>query len=172
MVRQVDSSLLDEWERLKNPNWVTREFLDATMKAPSETEPADITRNRKTFTILVRNEVFRFLRGLAGEDYETVLSIIEPLQEHENAAWTIDKIKQIMEDYYSSDHSRICTDTKARSPKHTLITPDPDGRIWQVQQIITDPDEHNDWSIDLSIHLEASRNASRPILKLLKIGSV
>ena len=59
MIRRVDSSLIDEWERLRNPDPVAAE-------APAADEPADITANRRAFGVLVRNEMFRLVTELAA----------------------------------------------------------------------------------------------------------
>lgn len=53
-VRQVDSSLLDEWEQLANPEVMTAE--EAQEKA-DEVKP--VTLNSRAFRVLVRNAMFR-----------------------------------------------------------------------------------------------------------------
>src|SRR5262249_55436857 len=49
LVRQVDSSLLDEWERLRNP---TEEVVTVPDGPPA------VTRNLRAFRVLVRNALF------------------------------------------------------------------------------------------------------------------
>ena len=62
LVRQVDSSLLDEWEQLANP--------DEPVPADGEIEaaPPAVTANPRAFRVLVRNALFRRveLAALAG----------------------------------------------------------------------------------------------------------
>lgn len=58
MIRRVDSSLIDEWERLRNPDPVTAEVGTVD-------EPHDITANQRAFAVLVRNEMFRLVTELA-----------------------------------------------------------------------------------------------------------
>jgi hypothetical protein len=53
LVRQVDSSLLDEWEALRHPD----EEGPVSKRPPSE--PPAVTRNERAFRVLVRNELFR-----------------------------------------------------------------------------------------------------------------
>ncbi len=57
MIRRVDSSLIDEWERLRNP---ADSPIEEAVVAPTE-----ITANRRAFTVLVRSELFRILTDLA-----------------------------------------------------------------------------------------------------------
>lgn len=161
LVRQVDSSLLDEWERLKNPNWVKTEVSEDA--ASEKRAPTDIVSNHKAFTVMVRNDIFRLIRALATRDYETALSMINT----EN--WTTEKLEKILEPYYV-DHSRICTDAKARNPKNATISEQ--DQCWQVQQTLVDPEEHNDWILDLSIDLERSRQTGAPVMVLNDIRSI
>src|SRR5580658_7716272 len=51
LIRQVDSSLIDEWEKLSHPD-----DLDS---APVRAEPKGVTRNTRAFRVLVRNSLFR-----------------------------------------------------------------------------------------------------------------
>ncbi len=148
----------------------------------------DVTRNRKAFTILVRNEIFRFVKSLAAKDYEAVLAILEgvpesvpesgpdsesnsePNSEIEEPQWTLDRLADCMQDYYDSEHLKMRTDTEARSAKFTLIEYREQEQQWEIQQILVDPDGHNDWAIDFSLNIEHSRHISKPALKLVKIG--
>ncbi|HEY7514770.1 MAG TPA: DUF3516 domain-containing protein, partial [Vicinamibacteria bacterium] len=63
MLRQVDSSLLEEWERMQNPDYVPRGTALPEMRPPPPEEPPDVTRDTKTFTAAVRTRVFAFLRA-------------------------------------------------------------------------------------------------------------
>ena len=57
MIRRVDSSLIDEWERLRDPDIVEVE--------PTQPDDFDITANERAFSVLVRNELFRTVTSLA-----------------------------------------------------------------------------------------------------------
>jgi hypothetical protein len=70
MIRQVDSSLLDEWEKMRNPDYQRAETKEIR---PPGSDEADITRDTKAFTAAIRNRVFMFLRGLVIADYEAAL---------------------------------------------------------------------------------------------------
>ncbi|HUR46718.1 MAG TPA: DUF3516 domain-containing protein, partial [Candidatus Saccharimonadales bacterium] len=61
MLRQVDSSLLDEWEKMKNPAFHREETKDLR---PPGADEEDITRDVKAFTSEIRTRIFTFLRGL------------------------------------------------------------------------------------------------------------
>jgi hypothetical protein len=53
LVRQVDSSLLDEWEQLTSPD----QPLDVPVAVPARPRP--LTGNERAFTAMVRNALFR-----------------------------------------------------------------------------------------------------------------
>jgi hypothetical protein len=72
MIRQVDSSLLDEWEKMRDPSFQRAETKE--MRPPGAEEAAsDITRDTKAFMAAIRNRIFIFLRGLVIADYEAAL---------------------------------------------------------------------------------------------------
>src|SRR5262249_10578126 len=56
MVRQVGSSLIDEWERLRNPS---SEAAFGAGPVPVDDVPPAVTRNSRAFRVLVRNAMFR-----------------------------------------------------------------------------------------------------------------
>jgi superfamily II RNA helicase len=170
LLRQVDSSLLDEWERMRNPQWVSRELNEQETGSPSATLTTDITRNEKAFSILIRNEIFRFIRSIANDDYEAALTVIEPSLNENGDLWNAERLKSVLESYYSAEHSRICTDTKARNPKNTHF--EKNAQEWKVHQILADPEEHNDWSVQFLVDIHASREAQKPVLKLVDLGQL
>ena len=59
LVRQVDSSLLDEWEQLTSPD----QPFDAPVAVPARPRP--LTGNERAFTAMVRNALFRRVELLA-----------------------------------------------------------------------------------------------------------
>src|SRR5213078_2985615 len=61
-VRQTDSSLLDEWERL-------RYGVEVVEAAPLPATPTDVTANERAFRLMVRNEVFRQVELLARRSH-------------------------------------------------------------------------------------------------------
>jgi len=165
IVRQVDSSLLDEWERLKNPY----ELFEPPPER-EELEPAgsmDITKDAKAFTVLVRNEIFRLVRALARRDYAEAARITAPSPEVE--ASEAARLEKALAPFFEA-HQLIRVDPEARSPKHTTIDRS-SAETWRVRQVLLDAEEDNDWYFDASIDLDRSREAARPILTLERIGS-
>jgi superfamily II RNA helicase len=170
MIRQVDSSLLDEWEKMRDPNFQRAESKE--MRPPGAEQAAkDVTRDTKAFTAAIRNRVFAMLRGLAIEDYEQALNALSSLEAPEGVAWTQERLRESMDQFYL-DHARLCLDPNARNIRHTYVNPSEDKRTWLVQQMLVDPAEHNDWVAEFEVDLAASRVAEEPVMRLRRIGSL
>ncbi len=168
MIRQVDSSLLDEWEKMRDPNYRPGE-TDEVRPPGAEEAARDITRDAKAFTAAIRNRLFTFLRALANADYELALTGLEPASEEE--PWTVERLRQATEEYLAG-HGRIRLDPEARNRRHTYMTPSEDRKQWRVQQMLVDPDEANDWVAEFEVDLARSREAGEPALRLVRLGSL
>lgn len=166
IVRSVDSSLIDEWEKMRDPNWVGRE----SEEKPAHTIPNSRYIDSKEFKLTIFNDVFRILRSLASSDYEAVLSLLSNPATEDESTWTTEALEKRLKEYFSSEHSRLCTTTQARSQKNTLIEKLEKEGVWNITQIFIDPDAHNDWGMFLTINLEQSQNDRKPALRLLRIG--
>lgn len=157
MIRQVDSSLLDEWERM-------REGAGALPppRPSAELEPEgsqDVTRDTKAFTVLLRNELFSLVKALARKDYVEA----EQLSGMKSAA-----IERAMLPFFDT-HTALRTDPEARSP--ALLTLETGEVRWDFAQVLLDPEDENDWVLVGWVDIPASRDAARPVLVLERIGS-
>jgi len=168
MIRQIDSSLLDEWEKLRDPSYQRAEAKEVRPPGADEAA-ADITRDVRGFTASIRNRVFSLLRGLVNEDFEQAVTYLNSPNDLEGQPWTPHRLEQALDGYYA-DHERICLDPNARNARHTYIVPAEDKKTWRVQQMLVDPAEHNDWVAEFEIDLQESRAAAEPVLRLVKIG--
>jgi hypothetical protein len=162
LVRGVDSSLLDEWERMQHPEDFLPQVLEGEKITPKA--PPDLTKDRKAFTVLVRNALFRFLRALASRDYAAAATMVEG----EGEAWTPERLEQALAPFYA-EHASIRTDPVARSPVNTRI--ERHEAKWEVQQVIADDAEDNDWYLDCEVDLERSRAAWAPVVVLRRVAS-
>jgi superfamily II RNA helicase len=157
LVRQVDSSLLDEWERLAHPD------LAATDVRPPAAgdEPAGVTANRRAFRVMVRNELFRRVEMAAHRRWDELGAL------DADAGWDADAWTAALEPYFA-EHADIGIDANARSPAMLLIS-EADGH-WDVRQIIDDPAGHHDWAITARVDLAASDEAGRAVVAVTGVG--
>src|SRR5690606_242910 len=71
LIRGIDSSLMEEWDRMMNPERAITEPSDAQPARPST---FDITRDQPSFRRLVRTTIFGFLQDVAAGDFESAQS--------------------------------------------------------------------------------------------------
>ena len=170
MIRQVDSSLLDEWEKMRDPRY---QRIEAKEVRPPGAEAAerDITRDTKAFTAAIRNRIFSFLRGLVNADFEQAITYLSSSEDAEGHPWTSERLRQILDSYFA-EHERICLDPNARNLRHTYVLPSEDKRHWRVQQMLVDPQEVNDWVAEFEVDLGQSQQTGEPWLRLRRLGSL
>jgi len=170
MIRQVDSSLFDEWEKMRDPNYQRIETKEVRPPGADEADK-DITRDTKAFTAAIRNRIFIFLRGLVIGDFEQAIASLTWAQDPEGRPWTAERLQPLLNDYYS-DHENILLDPNARNARHTYVVPGEDKKTWRVQQMLIDPEEDNDWVAEFEVDLAESRKLGEPAMKLVRIGSL
>jgi len=158
-VRSIDASLLEEWERMRDPS---PEKAALAQDLPLDEE--DITAKPKEFAVLIRNEVFRLVRALARRDYDKARAV---LSEDAGDEWTDDRFDEALAPYFEA-YGEIRTDPQARSPTHVSI--EPHATLWRVHQTLLDPDGNGDFFLDLDVDVDASRDEGRPVLKLGYVG--
>jgi superfamily II RNA helicase len=165
IVRQIDSSLIDEWERLRNPESPTQKTLS------HESKNEEPEWDRKAFIIMLRNESFRFLKCLAQQSYEEALEILEAPGE-----FTEKTLEKIMTNYYQDGHQQLRVDAQARGTSFFKLITDSgsrgQGRKWTIEQTLVDTEGVNDWVVEFDVDVEKSKAEKRPILNLVKIESV
>jgi superfamily II RNA helicase len=145
LVRQVDSSLLDEWEALSHP------AADGTPVRPArDAGPAPVTANVRAFRVLVRNALFRRVE-LAALGHYAELGELD-----QEAGWDEQRWSDAVEAYFD-EHDDLGTGPDARGPKLLIIDEQP-GR-WLVRQIFDDPAGDHDWGISAEVDLAASDQA-------------
>jgi len=155
---------------MRDPNYQRAETKEVRPPGAEEAA-ADITRDTKTFTAAIRNRVFMFLRALVNGDFEQALANFTSSLDPEGQPWTAERLQQTL-DAYHADHDHLCLDPNARNVRHTYVVPSEDNKSWRVQQMLVDPEEHNDWVAEFEVDLSESRKRSEPALTLRRIGSL
>ncbi len=169
MLRQIDSSLLEEWEKMRDPDYRPRGETPEVRPPGAEEAARDITRDAKAFTAAIRNRIFTFLRALTSGDLDTALSTAPSSPAEE--PWTTDRLRRAFEAYHV-DHEYLRLDPEARNVRHTYVTPSEDQHSWRVQQMLVDPAEANDWVAEFDVDLAVSRTTGEPALRLRRFGSL
>jgi hypothetical protein len=175
IVRQVDSSLVDEWEALTNPD------AAAELEATADDTPPPVTANPRAFRVLVRNALFRRVELAAKDDVDALAELDAddalifqelglPATQEWDGAWSADDWDEALGEYYEQ-HEEILTGPDARGPKLLFVQEDErnsnQDRVWKVRQVIDDPEGDRDWMLRAEVDLAASDAAGRAVLRVL-----
>ncbi|OYN85137.1 DEAD/DEAH box helicase [Parenemella sanctibonifatiensis] len=161
VVRQTDSSLLDEWEALTSPDQPHR----------PEVRPARPITTTPAFVTMVRNAMFRKVQ-LAARDNVDALAATEA-----EIADLVDPPVDVIMDAdawddalaaYWDDHDEIGTDAEARGPAWFQV--DKDAQLWRVRQTLLDPDGDRDWVIQAEVDLAASEEAGAAVVRAVAMN--
>ena len=171
MVRRVDSSLLEEWERMRDPSYRPAASGEIERRVSGRDEPPDITRDVKAFTAAVRTRVFAFLRAWSIGHDEAALGTIDSTVDGVGQPWTPERLGHTR-DTFRVEHHDLRLDPEARNLRHTHAHPSDDGTTWRVEQMLVDREGLNDWVAELEVDIDASREAAEPVLQLLRLDSL
>ncbi|WP_028476587.1 RNA helicase [Nocardia sp. CNY236] len=153
VVRQVDSSLLDEWEQLTNPGAQT----DTGQVAVGADTTRPISANERAFRVMVRNAMFRRVELAARRRWDS-LTELNP---------SLDWAEALVE--YFAEYEFIGTGSDARGPQLFHIQRRPG--FWQVRQVLDDPAGDHGWSIDAVVDLTESDVAGEVVFDDITISA-
>ncbi|MGW4207566.1 DEAD/DEAH box helicase [Lentzea sp. NPDC004789] len=153
LVRQVDSSLIDEWEKLTNP--------DAPEQEVRVDLPPAVTSNVRAFRVLVRNALFRRVELAAKRDWYSLGEL-----DHESG-WTAKEWMDALEPYFE-EHSDIGTGPNARGPAFLIINVERER--WVCRQIFEDPAGDKDWGFNAEVDLAASDELGEAVVVVTDVG--
>jgi hypothetical protein len=179
LIENTDSSLLDEWERLRDPNYEP----GMTEEKPARPASYDLTRDTATFQRLIRTAVFGFLQDILAERYEHAAARvgwaeIPPEDEDEAPAATggtlsvgAEKLAAAFDPYFE-EKELFLLDPEGRNARHSYFDERREADTLDLAQVLVDPEGANDWEVRFAIPLRASREADRPILRFIAVERV
>ncbi|MFT4084226.1 MAG: DUF3516 domain-containing protein [Nocardioides sp.] len=180
-VRQTDSSLIDEWEALVDP-----EHVRAALAEGVGHEPPPLPRplsQQHAFEVMVRNAMWARVEAVARDDLDALMALERAAADRTESARAVVLTRSgwddAIEEYYA-EHDSVGTAADARSPKlvtWTATTGVPAGvglddaaaesplaRLWEITQTIDDPAGDHDWVIEAIADLDASDAAGELVL--------
>ncbi|MCY4667566.1 MAG: DUF3516 domain-containing protein, partial [Rhodococcus sp.] len=132
LIRQVDSSLLDEWESLTDPG----AEADTEEVAFGADIPRPISANPRAFRVMVRNAMFRRIDLASRRQWNE----LENLEDGIDAAEWEEQLLPYFEEY-----ATIGTGPSARGPALFQVTEE--GEFWRVRQVLEDPEGDHGWAL-------------------------
>jgi superfamily II RNA helicase len=164
LVRQVDSSLIDEWQHLATAaasSSLEEAVIEIGVELRSDAAaPPPVTANARAFKVMVRNAAFRRVELAARRDLADLVEGEMPGGLDE-ARWS-----EALDQYFSA-HSSIGTGAQARASTWFDLAEQPDR--WQVRQVLDDPEGWHDNAIVAEVDLAASDEAGSPAWRTLGI---
>ena len=162
LIRQVDSSLIDEWAHMTGDDQpVSQDTIDRELAFGVE-DPTALTANRRAFTIMVRNYFFRLVELFAYEKEDQLEDMLGYLEPDARVDWPA-----AMDDYFD-EYTDVDLGPDARGPEFFRLE-DSAGRAWRVTQIIKDPEGDNAFQLHGVVDLDASDEAGEVRLSSLGI---
>ncbi len=159
-VRGVDSSLIDEWERLRDPTYQAAPVADPRAVLGPPPPWAD----PRAFAARLRNELHALLVALARKDWEAARAALAP-----GGDWTKERLEAELAPYFEA-HPRIDVTPAARRPDRTFVK-ELAPRRWEATQQLVDEAGEVDWAIFCEIDLTGAFDRERPLLTLLRVGT-
>lgn len=160
LIRQVDSSLVDEWAQMAGEDSpIDQDTVDRELAFGVE-DPSALTANRRAFTIMVRNYMFRLVQLFALEKEDRLAELLDYLDE-------VPDFGAILDDYFD-EYDDIDSGPEARGPEFFRLG-DTDSRAWSVRQIIKDPDGDHAYQFVATVDLDASDEAGEVRLSDLRV---
>ncbi|HEY0839403.1 MAG TPA: DUF3516 domain-containing protein, partial [Vulgatibacter sp.] len=154
VVRGVDSSLLDEWERMQG-------LAPSGGGVASEEKPYHLADDRRALTLRVRTELHALLKALATKDHDAAAGCVLP-------GWAATEIEEAMAPYWE-EHASIDLTPHARKAHNTILI-EAGPRQWRAVQKIVDPTGEADWTIECAVDLREWTDDGESILTLERIG--
>ncbi|HXF02879.1 MAG TPA: DUF3516 domain-containing protein, partial [Arthrobacter sp.] len=163
LVRQVDSSLLDEWEELAAGKGAADLAAEHAAESVLTKEPPKLTDNIRAFRVMVRNELFRRVELFADEQEEELGAL------DAEAGWDADRWADAMDAYFE-EYDDIGIGPDARGPALLII--EEQQAVWKLRQIFDDPAGNRDWGISAEVDLAASNETGSAAVRILDVGPV
>jgi hypothetical protein len=173
LIKGIDSSLLEEWERMRNPEFVAEEASDK----PARPSTYDITRDRTGFLRLLRTAIFGFMQDIAARDWESAAERMRSGlagSTSDNEAILSPEAKAIEQALtpYLAERGRFRLDPAGRGAANTHLDEESSPGEWRIAQVLIDSQDLNDWELRFSLSLAESRAQIRPVLRFEGAGPI
>jgi superfamily II RNA helicase len=163
LLRDVDSSLLEEWEALADP---TRRPAKAAARAA--VAPVDPAAERRATVAGIRAELHKLVGALARRDFAGAARLCASPVVGEGEPWTAERLTEAMAPFWT-EHAALLATPDARRPDRTRIDELAPGRF-RAQQVLVDGEGDEDWSLDCIVDLTRPRSDGGPLVELQRIG--
>jgi Domain of unknown function (DUF3516)/DEAD/DEAH box helicase len=153
LIRSIDASLLEEWERLAGLVPADRDAPKAPLSMADSGPP-------KAWKTAIRTAVFGWVELLAIRRHDRLA---------DRCGWTMAQLSDAMRAYWD-EFDGIGTDNDARSTSYFSLAELEDK--WVITQRIADPLEDGSWRLTIEMGIAESIEAGSPMLKLTALDAL
>ncbi|QIK76435.1 DEAD/DEAH box helicase [Nocardioides piscis] len=165
-IRQTDSSLLDEWEALADPEHVPGRIVAHEPPPP----PRPLSRQGRVFEVMIRNAMWARVDLVVRDDLDGLLRLERAAADRLDPPRAVVMGRSVWDaaiEAYYDEHDSVLTDADARGPSMLDIgdervglpvggEEDETARVRDVRQTIHDPEGHHDWVIEAVVDCDAT----------------
>jgi superfamily II DNA/RNA helicase len=165
MLERVDTSLLDEWERLRHPEWQLEAGADEPTAAEAQLE--ELLDDPAALHARVRSELLQLVRALAEKDWTEAVACVTSDPEDPEGPWTEERFAAAMEPFFDT-YSELVFSHEARRKRFTQLR-GAGPRQWRVAQVLVDPEGDNLWHVAGRVDLRNPSALEGPLVILEQI---
>jgi superfamily II RNA helicase len=158
IVRTVDASLLEEWEKMRDPARLLQP--KAPVEEKEEPHLLDPFRDRRAFMAVVRGDMFRLVRAIAKGDFAYAAEI---------AGLPAGEVEALAKPYVE-EHGVPRTDSLARSPTATRVLSENEA-VMRLEHLLYDEEGSTGWALSGEIDLLRSRDEGKAVFRLERIST-
>ncbi len=171
LIHGVDASLIEEWEKMKDPEWIAADTGGA--EKPARPASYDVTRDEASFHRLVRAEIYLLLQGVArwgASGGRTAPPSQDEAEKGKEGSYR-------MFEKYFEERGRFRLDPEGRAAKHTHFGKTVGEGLaaigeLEVAQVLVDIDGANDWEAVFVVSLTESRAEDRAVVSLAAVRPI
>jgi superfamily II RNA helicase len=167
-IERVDSSLVQEWERMLSGAHEVDERLAAKLSR-MRPEELDISLDKKEFYARIRAELHQLVHAFARKDWEEALASIRAEPDAAGEAWSEDRLEHALAGYFA-EYEQLIFDPRARQTDKTRID-EREQHLWSVRHTLVDPADDGFWFIEGEVDLRADQSPEGPLVRVLRIGT-
>ncbi len=157
LLQRVDSSLIEAWEKLLEPEPETG--------AEPQPRVFDLALQPRLLAARVRAELHSFVRALSLADYEEASCC---LRQDPEDPWDAERLESALAAFLA-EYPRLLFTPEARQARKTLLKATAPRR-WDAYQTLLDPEGDELWSVEAELDLRDERDPEGPLLRLRRIG--
>lgn len=177
LVRGIDSSLIDEWERLQAGDLAATPAPETAGTDAGGKKfgsgPRELTRDPAALRRAARVAIHLVLQDAAARDWEACAARVSPPDASDEALATEAKRLEKLFAAHADSRTRFRLDPAGRAAVNTHFDEaEPGAEEWRIAQVLIDPEEANDWEASFVLSLPETRATGRVALRLEAVAEI